>query len=105
LLEAQAMQRPVVAYDSGGISETFLANETGFLVKTGDIEGLAEKIAFLLTNQSAGQAMGKRGREFVNERFSVAALIQRHEKFYLQALAHHSRPRFRDGKSINGDSH
>ena len=105
LLEAQAMHRPVVAYDSGGISETFIANETGFLVKTGDTEGLAEKIAFLLSNQSARESMGKRGREFVNERFSVARLIDRHEKFYLRALAHHPRPSFRNGKSINGDCH
>jgi len=91
LLEAQAMQRPVVAYDSGGISETLLQNETGFLVKTGDVESLADKIGFLLTNEAARHSMGKRGREFVTERFSVAALIERHEKFYLRALAHSSR--------------
>lgn len=90
LLEAQAMQRPVVAYDSGGVPETFLANETGLLVKAGDVKSLAAKIAFLLENETARRDFGMRGREFVKERFSVAAFIQRHEDFYERALAHQS---------------
>jgi glycosyltransferase involved in cell wall biosynthesis len=87
LLEAQAMQRPVVAYDSGGVAETFLPNETGFLVKTGDVEALADKIAYLLRNETERRQMGKLGREFVISKFSVSALIQRHEAFYLKAVS------------------
>ena len=86
LLEAQAMKKPVVAYDGGGMSEALLADSTGFLVKTGDIEALATKIGFLLLNEVERQRFGDRGREFVEQRFSVPALVRRHEAFYLQAL-------------------
>jgi glycosyltransferase involved in cell wall biosynthesis len=87
LVEAQAMQKPVVAYDSGGVGETVLPNETGFLTKTGDVERLADRIGFLLTNEAERLRMGERGRQFVIREFSVSALIQRHEAFYLRALS------------------
>jgi glycosyltransferase involved in cell wall biosynthesis len=102
LLEAQAMQRPVVAYDSsGGIGETVLPNETGFLVKTGDVESLADRIGFLLANESERKRMGERGRQFVIEQFSVPALIQRHETFYLRALSGNDIPT--SSKNATGD--
>jgi glycosyltransferase involved in cell wall biosynthesis len=86
LAEAQAMEKPVVAYDSGGVAETVLPNETGLLVKTGDVEALADKIDFLLANQTERQRMAQRGREFVVQKFSLMALIDRHERFYFKAL-------------------
>jgi phosphatidylinositol alpha-1,6-mannosyltransferase len=87
LLEAQAMQRPVVAYDSGGVGEAVLPNETGFLVRTGDVEALADRIGFLLVNEVERQRLGERGRQFVVRKFSISALTQRHEAFYLAALS------------------
>jgi glycosyltransferase involved in cell wall biosynthesis len=87
LLEAQAMKKPVVAYDCGGMSEAFIPNETGFLVKTGEIEDLADKVGFLLNSESERVRFGECGREFVLRRFSVATLVQRHESFYLNALS------------------
>jgi glycosyltransferase involved in cell wall biosynthesis len=86
LLEAQAMKKPVVAYDSGGTSRALLSDETGFLVNTGDVNALAAKISFLLANDEESIRMGERGREFVSARFSLPALIQRHEAFYLTVL-------------------
>jgi glycosyltransferase involved in cell wall biosynthesis len=87
LLEAQAMKKPVVAYDCGGTSRAFLADETGFLVKTGDLKALADKISFLLENEAEGLRIGERGRKFVSHKFSLSALIQRHEAFYLSVLS------------------
>jgi glycosyltransferase involved in cell wall biosynthesis len=86
LLEAQAMKKPVVAYESGGTSRALLSDETGFLVKPGDVDALAGKISFLLENHEESIRMGERGREFVSARFSLPALIQRHEVFYLSVL-------------------
>ncbi len=92
LLEAQAMQKPVVAYDSsGGIGEALKPGETGLLVKTGDVEALADRLALLLTNREESSRMGVRGREFVLHNFSVAAFIRRHEAFYLKALGRKSK--------------
>jgi glycosyltransferase involved in cell wall biosynthesis len=87
LLEAQAMKKPVVAYDSGGMHNAIFANETGFLVKQGSTQALADKIGFLLENDAERLRMGERGREFVLQRFGLSALIRRHEAFYLKALS------------------
>lgn len=88
LLEAQAMQKPVIAYDCSGMREAVLNNRTGFLVQKGDIDALASKISFLLSNSHERSRMGECGREFVTQNFSISALIRRHEKFYLEALSH-----------------
>jgi glycosyltransferase involved in cell wall biosynthesis len=90
LLEAQAMKKPVVAYDSGGVSETMLPNESGFLVKRGDVRALTDRMRFLLTHADERLRMGELARAFVCERFGVESLTRRHEAFYLSTLA----PRF-----------
>ena len=60
IIEAQAMGLPVVAFPHGGVPETFLDGETGFLVKN-KIE-FEEKIIYLLNNPDSRIAMGKKGR-------------------------------------------
>ena len=86
LLEAQAMERPVVAYRVGGVSEAVRHNSTGYLVPEGDIGALADRIVRLLKDESERRAMGIRGREYVVEKFSIRALAARHEAFYSAAL-------------------
>jgi glycosyltransferase involved in cell wall biosynthesis len=87
ILEAQSMAKPVVAYEIGAMSDIVLPDETGFLVRTGDINALADKLALLLENETACVRMGRRGRQFVSTAFSITSLLQRHEAFYLGALA------------------
>ena len=86
LLEAQAMKKPIVTYECGGTANALLPNEVGFLIKKGDVSALADKIGYLLTHGEDRQRMGERGREYVSSRFSISALVQRHESFYLKAL-------------------
>jgi glycosyltransferase involved in cell wall biosynthesis len=95
LLEAQAMERPVVAYDSGGVADAVLPNQTGFLVKTGDESALADRIELLIRDEGERIRLGKRGREFVLGKFGVLSLVERHESFYLDALF--PRPSQNDG--------
>jgi glycosyltransferase involved in cell wall biosynthesis len=87
VIEAQAMKKPVVSYDCGGVRDALLPDETGFIVRTGDVHALAEKISFLLQNESDRLRIGEIGREFVSHKFSLSALIQRHEAFYLDVLS------------------
>ena len=82
LLEAQAMERPVVAYEVGGVAEAIRHGDGGFLVRSGDIEGLASRLKELLENQEKRYKMGECGRRFVLERFSLESLTIRHENFY-----------------------
>lgn len=70
LLEAQLMEKPVIATEVGGIPELMKDNETGFLIKRGDSHGIMEKIALLLHDELKCRTMGLLGRKFVEENYS-----------------------------------
>lgn len=86
LLEAQAMEKPVLAYESGGIPDALVAGQTGYLVKTGDYTALSVQLLYLLNHVQQRQTMGESGRAFVSQQFSLPTLSARHERFYLDAL-------------------
>jgi len=69
--EAQAMELPVIVSNVGGISEGMIDNQTGFLVEQKDIESIAEKIIYLYLNPSERIRMGKAGRAFVQDKYSI----------------------------------
>jgi glycosyltransferase involved in cell wall biosynthesis len=81
------MQVPIIAYATGGVPEGIRSGETGYLLKTGDIEGLSLRLRELLTDAGKGKEMGEAGRRWVEERFSLGALAQRHEQFYIRVIA------------------
>ena len=78
-LEAMACARPVVSFATGGIGEWLSDGETGFLVPSGDVRALAAAMDHLLADPTTAAAMGHRGREMAQEKFSagrhLAALL------------------------------
>ena len=87
IVEAQAMGVPVVAYATGGVPEGIISGQTGFLVATGDVAGLAARLRELLLAPNLRESMGARGRAEAEKQFSLAALASRHEQFYLATVA------------------
>lgn len=69
LIEAAACGLPVVACDAGGMPETMRKNETGILVGRGDVEGIAKAVLQLLGDDEMRRTFGRRGAEWVSERF------------------------------------
>lgn len=63
LMEAMASGKAVVASDSGGIPYVVEDNKTGLLFKDNDLEDLAEKVSYLLSNPELCKKMGEKGRE------------------------------------------
>lgn len=86
ILEAQAMEVPVVAYTSGGVADGITSGRTGFLLPPGDVPGLTRRLRELLSSPSLRASMGTCGRETAVRRFSLSALADRHEHFYLQVI-------------------
>ena len=70
LLEAQLMEKSVVATNVGGVSELMKDGETGFLVEKGNHKQLIDKITILLEDTKKAKEMGKAGRKFVVDNFS-----------------------------------
>ncbi len=83
-LEAQACGVPVVASDLPGVRTVVANGETGFLVPPRDVDALAERLKYLIDHPEVREAMGKRARERVLEKFTwekhVDGLVELYEK-------------------------
>jgi colanic acid/amylovoran biosynthesis glycosyltransferase len=86
--EAQAMELPVIVSDVGGIAEGMINNKTGFLVEQKDIESIAEKIIYLYLNPSERIRMGKAGRAFVQDKYSIPFSTKQLMTYYKNLIKH-----------------
>jgi glycosyltransferase involved in cell wall biosynthesis len=77
IIEAMAMELPVVATDIRGSREEVVDGETGYLVKLGDVDALAEAMMDVLKDPVKAQAMGRAGRRRAEELFDERVVIQR----------------------------
>jgi glycosyltransferase involved in cell wall biosynthesis len=84
LPQALAAARPVVAYDADGAKEVCLENETGFLVRPGDLAGLTERLFRLAQDPALRQRLGYSGQRFVQERFGAQRMVDDLYQLYLR---------------------
>jgi glycosyltransferase involved in cell wall biosynthesis len=82
ILEYMGAGRPVVATDVGGAREAIVEGETGFLVGSGDHASMARRLVSLLQAPESARAMGEKGRQRVEQRFSSRALLRNTEVLY-----------------------
>lgn len=75
VLEAMAMERPVVATNVAGVSEMVVHGETGLLVEANDPQALAENIMKLINHPNLAKQMGKAGRKRVERKFNVERMV------------------------------
>ena len=71
-VEAQSMEKLIIASNIGGSNETINDEKTGFLFKSGDAESLSKKIIRGLTmDETSINLMGKKGRDNIIKKFNV----------------------------------
>jgi len=71
-VEAQSMQKPILASNIGGSKETIIDNKTGILFEAGNSEEMSKKIIELLNlDESTINQMGIEGRKNVINKFNV----------------------------------
>jgi glycosyltransferase involved in cell wall biosynthesis len=92
LLEAMAMELPVVTTDAGGTRELVRDGRTGYILPQGDVDGMARAILQLMGDAAFRQRMGRAGRERVQHAFSFARRLQRIEALYAAVLDGDSPP-------------
>ena len=71
ILEAGASGLPIVATRHGGIPDSVVHGETGFLVDEGDIDGMAGMMIRLALDPELADRLGRRGRSHVTEWFQL----------------------------------
>jgi glycosyltransferase involved in cell wall biosynthesis len=92
LPQALAAGRPVVAYDCDGAGEVCLDNETGFLVKPGDLPALTGRLTLLAGDAALRKRLALRGQQFVRERFGVEQMVDHLYALYLKLAAERNLP-------------
>ncbi len=82
VLEAQAMEIPVVCSDAGGLPENVEDGVTGKVVPRRDAEALAEALARLAMDPPLRARLGKAGRRRVVQHFDMASRVAQFEEWY-----------------------
>jgi len=77
-----AAGRPIAAFDSGGTSEMVTDGETGLLVSTGDVDGLADAFRRLGRDRTLRETMGRRAAIVAREQFSLERHVGRMEEVF-----------------------
>ena len=88
LLQASACGVPIVATPAGGIPEIVRDGENGYLVPKADVNGIADRLAQLLSDEALAARMGQAGREIVEQNFSVKAMVDGNIRVYQGLLGH-----------------
>ncbi len=88
-LEAMAMQVPPVSFRSGGIPEVIQHGQTGFLAAERNIAELAHYLEVLLTQRALREAMGERGRRWVEQEFDLVKQNAKLEDLYDEIIVEH----------------
>ena len=71
-VEAQSMEKMIIASDIGGSNETIINEKTGLLFESGDANSLSKKIIQAITmDETLIELIGKEGRKNIIKKFNV----------------------------------
>jgi len=87
LLEYMAASIPVIASNLPLMRAVVEGADCGLLVEPGNVEQLAEAMAYILDHPAEAEEMGRRGRQAVVERYSWETEGQRLLRFYEELLS------------------
>ena len=80
-IEAMQMGVPVVRTDTAGAEDMIQDGRTGFIVPTGDLDALTDRVRRLLADESLRKRVARAGMRFARSEFSA-----RHMTDQLEAL-------------------
>ena len=82
-IEAQAMQKPILASSIGGSIETIIEGETGWLFKASSVEDLADNIYKISKKEKSEiEKIGLKGRQNVCENFTKSKMCLKTLEIY-----------------------
>ena len=86
-LEAQAMGRPIVAFDHGGAIGSIISGKTGWLARPKDVKSLAEAlVAALSLSPWQRKMLAKAARRHIERNFSTETMCSQTIKIYRRVL-------------------
>lgn len=86
-IEAQAMERLLVATNHGGSCETVIDGKTGWLVESGNVEELAETLKKLIKiSDTQRKTITKRAKKHIQQNFSLQNMTEKTLEVYNEIL-------------------
>ncbi|MFH1778041.1 MAG: glycosyltransferase family 4 protein [Candidatus Omnitrophota bacterium] len=82
ILEAMACGKPVIASDTGGISEIIKDKVNGLLVAPGSVIDLTEIIIKVLVDRQLQEKLGDNARKFIENTYSPITVVKSSLKIY-----------------------
>ena len=101
LLWAYAAGRPVVVTSTGGLAESVVAGQSGFVVPPRDTPALAEALVGVIQSPERSDAMGDYARNLAETRYSWPTVAERTLKLYRELL---NRPEEEDSSAPAGET-
>ncbi len=86
ILEAMAASLPIVATEVGGIPELVKNGDNGLLIAPADPPALAGAIRQLAEDPEKSELMGRRGRQRMEERFTLERKVTETERLFADLL-------------------
>jgi len=83
VIEAMAMELPLVGTKVEGIRDVVAPNEDGILVELGDVGALKTALADLARDEGLRARLGRAGRQKALSRYSLKRCVQEYEKLFL----------------------
>jgi glycosyltransferase involved in cell wall biosynthesis len=87
LLEAMAMEVPIVATRVGGVPQVISPGDNGLLVEPGDTDGLRQSLKRLLVEADLRGRLAHAARRTIEQKYSFAARMQKVRAVYEQVLS------------------
>jgi glycosyltransferase involved in cell wall biosynthesis len=87
VLEAMAMELPVISFAPGGVTDAIVDGETGYLAPERDEEALAIHLDRALGDPELCRRMGEAGRARVRADFDLERQTAKLEELYKEVLA------------------
>lgn len=90
ILEAMRAGLPVIASDVGGVRESVIDNQTGFIIRRGDVQQLTEKLEQLISSLEQRERFGRQGEAIFFNAFTFEKMYTKTTEEY-KALINNSR--------------
>lgn len=82
VLEAMRSCRPVIASDTGGVTEVVLDGETGFITPAGDTKYMSERVLSLLGDEGMRREFGRRAGASLGPEFTLEFMVEDTQRIY-----------------------
>lgn len=86
VLEAMASRLPIVAADSGGVSEILKDGETALMVKPADSDDITEKMTRLIGDEKLASNLSENAKKEVVDKYSIKNMVNETVAVYSECL-------------------